>query len=284
MVDKKEKTWNIIDLINWGEKYLTEKSHNNSRREVEWFLCQILSIKRIDLYINFEKILTQPELNLFKSYILRRIKGEPFQYIIGKAPFYGREFFVNPEVLIPRPETILIIDILKKKDPVSSALEVGTGSGCLATTLMCENLAKNIIATDISQKALSIAKDNSKYYGAETIQFRKHNFITDPISTQFDIIISNPPYIPLNEIDDLQEDIVKFEPRSALTDGKDGLTFYRRFSEIGKNILNDNGFMLLEIGGDKQKIKIEEIFKKKGFKTNIHMDLQKDPRVIEVAI
>ena len=128
------KIWRIIDLINWGTKYFKNKKINNARKEIEWFLCSILQCKRIDLYLRFEESLKPNQLLQLKKMINRRALGEPFQHIIGKAPFYGRDFKINKDVLVPRPETEVIIDILKKNSKVSNLLDVGTGSGILAET------------------------------------------------------------------------------------------------------------------------------------------------------
>ena len=115
MSSKENKQWKIIDLLKWGEKYLKTKGFKNSRKETEWLLAHTLKCNRIDLYLEFDKIITNIPLQTFKSCILRRIKNEPFQYIIKKGTFYGRDFIVNQNVLIPRPETETIIDLLKKK-------------------------------------------------------------------------------------------------------------------------------------------------------------------------
>ena len=107
------KPWRIIDLINWGTDHFTEKGLKNSRREIEWFLCDVLDCERIDLYVRFEELMNENELEKLRSMVKRRITGEPFQHIIGKAPFYGRDFKVNQDVLVPRPETEIIIERLK---------------------------------------------------------------------------------------------------------------------------------------------------------------------------
>ena len=108
------KTWNIIDLIGWGTGHFTEKGIENARREMEWLLCNVLGCARIDLYLKFENILKASELNKLRTMVKRRVAGEPFQHIIGKAPFYGRDFIVDPNVLIPRPETEILIDEIDK--------------------------------------------------------------------------------------------------------------------------------------------------------------------------
>ena len=166
-------------------------------------------------------------------------------------------------MLIPRPETELIIQILKDKNKNGTFLEIGTGSGCISITLILENLTNNIIATDISKDALSIAKKNADNHNVKDIDFKIHNFLETNIHSTYDVIISNPPYIGISELENLQNEVKHYDPKIALTDNKDGLEFYRKFSEIGSALLNKNGLMLLELGGKHQVQAITEIFEKK---------------------
>ena len=275
--------WRIIDLINWAEVYFKEKNIENARRETEWFLCEVLNCNRIDLYTQFEKTLSNQELAKFKSFVQRRVKGEPFQQIIEKSTFYGRDFFVSKDVLIPRPETGVIIDILRQKPKVNLALEIGTGSGCIAITMLLENQTEEIIATDISKLALDVAKKNAAQHNVD-VNFRKHDILSEKIQSKFDTIISNPPYIALAEFSDLQAEVKNYDPKIALTDMDDGLTFYRKFAELGRTNLNENGFMLFEFAGKNQLADIQNIFTSTGYSMKIHNDLQRDPRIIEVSV
>ena len=279
-----ETIWTTINLIKWGEDYFISKGISNAKLEVEWFLCHILDCQRIDLYVQFEQPLMKNELKQFKEFITRRISGEPFQHILGKADFYGRDFKVNKHVLIPRPETEIIIELLKKKNKIESILEIGTGSGCVATTISLENLATSIIATDISRDALNVAKENAFQLSVENIDFKIHDFLQTDINSTFDVIVSNPPYIDSNEVDGLQKEVQDYDPKIALTDNSDGLSFYRRFAEIGKSLLNKNGFMLLEFGGSHQVEDITDIFESHLFSVKFHNDLQDNPRIIEVHL
>ncbi|MBC8479745.1 MAG: peptide chain release factor N(5)-glutamine methyltransferase [FCB group bacterium] len=284
MVQPSHNPWRIIDLINWGEDYFKSRSIENARRELEWLLCSVLDCKRLDLYLQFEQPLSPIELEKIRGYVQRRVKGEPFQHILGVAPFYGRDFKVSPQVLIPRPETEIILEIMKKNGPVESILEIGTGSGCIAITLALEELCKTLIATDIQRDALTVAKDNAAAYNVDSVAFRRHDFLIDTISSTFDVVISNPPYIAKNEIENLQKEVRDFEPKAALTDNADGLTFYRRFAELGFKLLNPQGFMLLEFGGSQQEKAVAGLFTDAGYAIVIHNDLQGDPRVIQVYL
>ena len=276
--------WTTIDLIKWGEDYFVSKGISNAKLEVEWFLCHILNCQRIDLYVQFEEPLIKDELVQFKKFVNRRILGEPFQHILGKSDFYGRDFIVNKHVLIPRPETEIIIALLKKRGPVESILEIGTGSGCLPITISLENLSTSIIATDISKDALIIANKNAQTLGPNNIDFKFHDFLNTDINSTFDVVVSNPPYIGSNEMDTLQKEVQDYDPKIALTDNDDGLSFYRRFSELGASLLNENGYMLLELGGSHQVVAISEIFESHQLNVKFHNDLQGNPRIVEVNL
>ena len=279
-----DKIWTTIDLIKWGEDYFVSKGISNAKLEVEWFLCHILDSQRIDLYVQFEQPLMKDELAQFKEMVRRRIEGEPFQHILGKADFYGRDFIVNKHVLIPRAETEIIIELLKKRDTVESILEIGTGSGCIAITMSLENLTTSIIATDVSKEALNVAKENTQKFGVKNIDFKVHDFLQTSINSTFDVVVSNPPYIGFDEMSSLQKEVQDYDPKIALTDNDDGLSFYRRFAELGTSLLNENGYMLLEFGGAHQVVAISEIFESHQFNVKFHNDLQGDPRIVEVNL
>jgi len=276
------KLWRIIDLINWGTTHFAAKGLNNARREMEWFLCEILICKRIDLYVRFEEIMGGSEMELFREMVKRRISGEPFQHIIGKAPFYGRDFIVNQNVLIPRPETEILIDRIKFNGKAGSLLDIGTGTGCIAITAALENLAENIFTTDISESSIEIAKENMAKHNVENIQFACHDFLSQNFKSHFDVVVSNPPYIAVNEMDFLQDEVKDYDPLSALTDYGDGLTFYHHFSKQFDNLLNLDGYLLLEIGGNNQRDSIKSIFQNAGLNTEFFKDLQQDWRMVEV--
>ena len=276
------KQWTIIDIISWASLHFQEKGISNGRLEIEWFLCDVLACKRIDLYLRFEEILENDCLLKIKQLIKKRLLGEPFQHIINKGTFYGRDFFVNSDVLIPRPETELIITRLKKKKKFCSLLEIGTGSGCIAITCFLEGLCHNITATDVSKKALKIATKNARSYGAELIKFKLHDFLNQKINNRFDVVVSNPPYIEIEKYNLLPWGVKNFEPKIALTDYKDGLSFYHHFANTFHKIINSNGYLLLEINNRIKLNTILKIFHHKNLQTKVFQDLQKDNRVIEV--
>ena len=276
------KSWRIIDLISWGTDHFAEKGINNARREMEWFLCDVLDCQRIDLYIQFEDLLHEKDLTKLRQMVKRRLSGEPFQHILGKSCFYGRDFMVDNNVLIPRPETELLIERLQIRGKVNSLLDIGTGSGCIAITASLEKLAENIFATDHSQSALNVAKENMEKFAVSNIKMIIHDFLQSRFKSKFDVVLSNPPYISEEDIASLQMEVRDYEPRSALTDNADGLSFYRRFAEQFDNLLKPGGILILEFGENKQKDDIEKIFREAGLKTEFFKDLQKKWRVVEV--
>ena len=276
------KPWRIIDLINWGTDHFTEKGISNARREMEWFLCDVMDCQRIDLYIQFEDLLHENNLTKLRKMVQRRLSGEPFQHILGKGSFYGRDFRVNNNALIPRPETELLIERLKIRGKVNSLLDIGTGSGCIAITASLEKLAENIFATDHSQSALNVAKENMEKFAVTNIKMTVHDFLQSRFKSKFDVVISNPPYIAEDDMAGLQIEVRDYDPRSALTDNADGFSFYRRFAEQFDSLLKPGGILILEFGLNKQKDDIEKIFRAVELKTEFFKDLQKKWRVVEV--
>ena len=242
------KPWRIIDLINWGTDHFTEKGISNARREMEWFLCDVLDCQRIDLYIQFEGLLHENDLIKLRQMVQRRLSGEPFQHIVGKGSFYGRDFRVDNNVLIPRSETELLIERLKIRGKVNSLLDIGTGSGCIAITASLEELAENIFATDHSQSALNVAKENMEKFAVSNIKMIIHDFLQSRFKSKFDVVLSNPPYIAEDDMAGLQIEVRDYDPRSALTDNADGFSFYRRFAEQFDSLLKPGGILILEFG------------------------------------
>ena len=184
-------------------------------------------------------------------------------------------------MLIPRPETEIIIDILKKqKKQYDSALDIGTGSGNIAISIIFHNIAHYLTAIDNSPEAIKVTKKNIKKHHINNIKILQFDYLSNTINESFDLIISNPPYISLEEYLILSKTVKNFEPKSALTDNNDGLSFYRKISIDIPTILNINGTMILEIGLEKHKQKIENIFKK--YKYIWHKDLNNNYRFIQI--
>jgi release factor glutamine methyltransferase len=253
-----EETWTIVRLINWTTDFLRSQQIRTPRLDTELLLSYLLGLTRIELYLNFDRPLKKKELGEFKCLIKREVKREPIAYIIGHKEFWSLDFMVTKDVLIPRPETEVLVEETLKifQEGILSAnncriLEVGTGSGAVAISLAKELPGISIIATDNSIKALRVAAQNVerhrvtkmvKLLGGDLLgPFRNCDGFTD-------IIISNPPYIPERDFKNLPSEIRDFEPKAALDGGKDGLYFYRKIIYGAARYLRDNGHLLLEIG------------------------------------
>ncbi len=283
-MNKNKKIWRLIDLIKWGETYFKDKNFDNPRSEIEWLLEELLNYKKIDLYLKFEEEIDSGKLFILKSWIKRRVSREPLQYITGKADFYGRSYFVNNKVLIPRPETEILIDaaiknLLKKKNPF--IIDIGTGSGCIGITLAIEIKKSNVLSIDISKDALLIAKNNAENHNIKNIEFLEIDILKNDINKKADLIISNPPYISKNELSTLMPEVKNHEPKISLTDNKDGFTFYERFVYLFPKILKNDGAAIIEVGREDHSIRVLEIFKKNGMKNiKVIKDLNSDNRAI----
>lgn len=227
-----------------------------------------------------EKIIFNPDLELslnqqqsFFDLIERRTKREPISHLIEKREFFGRDFFVNSNVLDPRPDSETLIELVLKNFPQKESslkiLEIGSGSGCLIITLLSHFSNSNAVALDISKKALEIAQKNAiNHEIINRLQLIESDLFANLENAEkFDLIISNPPYIPSSEIENLQDEVKKFEPRLALDGGFDGLDFYRQIAAKAKNFLNEKGKVILEIGQNQEK-EVAEIFIKEGFLFN----------------
>lgn len=262
--------WTILSILKWTASYFTSHDIESPRASAEILLAYVLGLKRIDLYIRYDQPLIRDELARFKAAIRRRVRREPVAYIVGEKEFWSLPLAVTPDVLIPRPETECLVEAAlallapaKGEDAghAVSILELGTGSGALALALAAERRTAFIAASDRSEKALAVARTNARRLGMEE---RIHFFLGDWFSCLrsgracFDLILSNPPYIPSAEIDGLQPEVSRYEPRAALDGGADGLSAIRAIIGQASDYLRPGGHLLLEIGHD-QSAAIESI-------------------------
>mgnify|MGYP006295983345 CR=1 FL=1 len=268
-----KKVWRIIELINWTTDYLQEKGFPSPRTDVEWLLTSVLDCSRMQLYADFQKPLTPSELAQFKLLLKQRLEHKPVQYIIGQTEFMGMPFKVDERVLIPRPETEILVehavDWLRKQPQESrNVLDVGTGSGCIAVSIAALVTEANVTATDISEDALDIAKQNAELNDVtEKVAFLQDNIIeADPRNVPFNLIVSNPPYIGRQDSEMVQKDVLDYEPDIALFAEGGGLLFYQHFASKASRWLDEGGHIMLEIGGDHQIESVTEIFQDKSWK------------------
>ena len=276
-------TFKLNELMLLGEAFLLENNIENSKKEIEWFVIDKFQLKLQDIKLNNKKKISEKNKFLFIDFIKRRSQGYPFQYILNKSSFYGYDFFVTEDTLIPRPETELIIDVAKKHGSFDFCLDIGTGSGNLSITLFKEKVVKQVHAIDISEKALLVAEKNKKIHGATEISFEKIDFLNYNFRKKYDLIVANPPYITKKDYKKLPVEIKSYEPKIALTDFKDGLTFYKKISKNLSLILNKNGVLIVEIGLENTKKEIDFIFRKSNFILKWYKDLNNNYRALKVV-
>ncbi|MDZ7623076.1 MAG: peptide chain release factor N(5)-glutamine methyltransferase [Ignavibacteriaceae bacterium] len=276
----------VLESINLSTQYLNQKGIESPRTNAELLLADILNCKRLDLYLSFERPLSEDEVQKYREYIKRRGNFEPLQYVIGKVEFYGLELKVNPSVLIPRPETELMVEnILNQfpKDEKLIILDIGCGSGNIAIALAVNLPLSKIVSTDVSEEALLVAKENSERHKvSERIKFVKHNILKNDLNSfpMFDIVVSNPPYVSKESYLTLQKEIKNFEPAIAVTEESDGYTFYREISAKASAKLNENGKLFFEVAQG-QSEQVVEIMTKNNFKNiGIIKDYQNIDRII----
>ena len=257
----------ILQLINKGSKQLKKNNIKTHRLDSEILLAKILKKKREEILINLNKKVTAKKIFSFNQLIARRSTKEPIAYILGEKEFWSKNFIVNKNTLIPRPETELmvekIVNIFKNKNV--HILDIGTGTGCILLSALSELKNSTGIGIDISKEAIKIAIKNSTRFNLnhKTKFYRKS--ITDFYDYKFDLIVSNPPYIRKKDIKKLDDDIRKFEPKIALDGGNDGLDVIKKVIYKSKSTLKINGLLALEIGNEQYK-KVSKILKRNNFK------------------
>ncbi len=269
-----DKKWTILDLITWGTEYLAEKNIADARLNIELMLAHVLRFTRIQLYTNFDKPLRDDELAQFKLLLKRRLTHEPLQYILGETEFMGLKFAVDRRALIPRPDTEVLVEsaIQKIKDDFPEEgsiqiMEIGTGSGCIAISLAKMIPTAMVSSIDKSEEALQLAFQNAETNGVkDNVTFIHQDFLSDSNSIRkYHCIISNPPYISDKEYLLLDKEVREFEPKIALADDKDGLTFYHSIARRGKEYLLDKGFVAVEHSYN-QSEDVQSIFSNNGWK------------------
>ncbi len=254
------------EVINIGSRILKNRNIISHKIDAEIILSHVLNTSREKLLIN-EQAISYADLKRFKKIISRRLKKEPIAYIFNKKEFRSKDFYVIKNSLIPRPETELLIDPIIKKFKGKSLyfLEVGVGTGCIMLSILNELNNSRGIGIDICNKAIAVAKINLETMNLNKRASLKCRSIDKIYNKKFDLIVSNPPYIIKREINQLSEDIKKFEPQKALDGGYDGLDVIRKIIYKSKNILKLNGTLALEIGRG-QSYSVSNILKLNGFR------------------
>jgi release factor glutamine methyltransferase len=265
-----EKIWDVVSLLKTSAEHFKQKSISEPRLNAEHLLAFVLGMKRLELYLAFDRPVSNKELTAYRELAKRRLTGEPLQYILGEQNFYGLDFKVDRRVLIPRSETELLVENLIDKLPKSPQriLDIGTGSGCIAITLVKMVSECEVTAVDVSDDALAVAKANATLHGAhEKINFVSadaldKNFASS-LGAPFNAIVSNPPYIPAAEKDSLQPEVRDHEPPLALFT-QTGFEFYEKIAADAQTLLTSGGVLAFELHADGSE-KVKAILEQNGF-------------------
>jgi release factor glutamine methyltransferase len=265
--------WTIQRLIGWTTRFLAQHNVDEPRLATEILLAHALGRKRIELYTRFDDVPPEEKLAIFRTAIRKAADHVPIAYLVGVKEFYSLEFRVTPDVLIPRPETELLveraIDDLRRRDRLDGSVwDLGTGSGCIAVAIAKTLSQVRVVATDVSDAALALAVENAQRHGvAERIQFVVADRLDLPVAVRppagFDLIVSNPPYVSVEEMTTLDRTVRHHEPRLALCDEADGLDFYRSLAAGGAAYLAAGGAVLVEIP-DQGAGRVAAVFSESG--------------------
>lgn len=263
----REKRYTVLELIRLAAGYLAEKGVATARLDAEVLLGHVLGLDRVALYVQFDRPLTADEVTAYRRAVARRGRREPVAQIVGSKEFFSLDFLVTRDVLTPRPETELLVEVglrfLQERAAAGAPqriLDVGTGSGVLAVTLAKHLPAAQVWATDVSSAALEVAAANARRHGvAERIRFAQGEWTAPAaVAAPFDLIVSNPPYIPGRDIEGLAPEVREYEPRLALDGGADGLDAYRALLPEALQVAAPGGLVAVEVG-DGQADAVERI-------------------------
>ncbi len=279
------EVWTVKQILDWTVNFFTSKNIPEPRLSAEWLLADVLKCRRIELYVQFDRILTGDERMAYREFVQRRTQREPVQYILGETEFYSLPFVVSRDVLIPRQDTETLVDatiehIRDRQLEAPVILDIGTGSGCIAIALAKQFPTAELWAIDKSAEAIAIAKENAKLNDVfvNFIQADFFSYVTE-FQKKFNVIVSNPPYISQNEWQKVQPEVREFEPCIALLGGNDGLDFYRELMPKFPQLLAEHGTIFFETGYEQAKA-VADMLKKNHLLTEIRKDYQKIERVV----
>jgi release factor glutamine methyltransferase len=279
----------VLEVIQRSTDFLGKRGVDSPRLHAELLLASVLKVPRMRLYLNFEQTLTEAELESCRGLVKRRGQREPLQYILGSTSFCGLELEVNKQVLVPRPETELLAergwtfltDFGAPQGQGPAALDFGTGSGCLAVALAVKCPTVRVDAVDASPEALALAAQNaSRHSVADRICFLQGEDLSVlPAQSQYQLVVSNPPYIPSAEIAALEPEVKDWEPRTALDGGPDGLEFYRLLAQAAPAALAPGGKIMLELGDGEAESVCDIFQKQKWIVESVLEDYTHRPRI-----
>jgi release factor glutamine methyltransferase len=304
------ETWTVLKIIQWTTEYFREKGVQNPRLDSEVLLSHLLNLDRVGLYLNFDRPMSKEELSSFREMVKRRGAREPLQYITGRQEFWSLDFKVTPDVLIPRPETeILVEEAIKavSSEPLAvsgkkrgtqltahslqlTILDLCTGSGCIAISLAHELKDAVVYAVDASEAALTVARENAAKNGVHDRVIFLHGDLYNAfhpsslIPHPFHLIVSNPPYVKTGDIPNIQPEVREYEPRMAVDGGPEGLDFYRRIVAGAPEYLAAGGWLMMEVGEGQVSAVSEMINATKAFESvSIVKDLAGIERVVKAG-
>ncbi len=257
---KANKQWTILEALSWTEQRLERSGEEHPRLAAQMLAAHATGLTRIELYTSFDKPLSENERTVLREAIQRRLACEPLQYIIGRTGFRYLELAVRPPVLIPRPETETLVELVLHYLSEPLILDIGTGTGAIALSLLHELPGCKLVATDIDPAALSLAELNAEQLGLEDAESDSLKLLHDDLASSlinnktchgtFDVLVSNPPYIPTEEYESLPAEIKQFESRGALDGGADGLDTFRRLAQQAVILLKPGGLLAVELHED----------------------------------
>jgi release factor glutamine methyltransferase len=284
-----EDAWTVGRLLSWTTDYLRKRGSESPRLDAEVMLASVLEWERVQLYTHFEDVVGERAREMYRELVKRRAEGAPVAYLVGRKEFYSLRFDVSPAVLIPRPESEFVVieflDFAKGRESVR-AVDVGTGSGCLAVACAVHQPSARFVAIDLSPDALAKARANADRHGvADRIEFLGGDLLA-PVSggPAFDAILSNPPYIATGEIEALEPGVRDHEPRMALDGGPDGLDVVTRLINDAAPLLKPGGRLILEIGSAQEAPVRERIAARPEYDLLPTVrDLRGHPRVVQAV-
>jgi len=267
-------SWTIQRLLTWTTDFLHQRGVDDPRLSCELLLAHATGYKRIELYTRFDEVLCDDVLATYRQSVKRAANHEPIAYLVGEKEFFSLALAVTTDVLIPRSETETLVEVAldflaKTRREDARILDLGTGSGCVVIAILTQLAEATAVATDISPQALAVARSNAERHGvADRLTLLQTNCFTDvDPGDGFDCIVSNPPYIALDEMQEVAENVRKYEPHIALTDEGDGLSFYRALAEGGATLLRDGGIVAVEVA-DARSGPVRGIFEAVGLWEN----------------
>lgn len=281
------KEWTVLSMLEWATDYFKDREIPDPRHSIEWLLAETLGVKRLDLYLSYDRPLSSSELDALRPLVKRRARHEPLQYITGYSEFINAHIDLTPDVLIPRIETEQLVEIILDRhpdEPSLRTLDIGTGSGCIPVALKMERPSWDISAIDISVDALAVAQENASRNDTD-ISYA-HGDITQPGSLHFtdafDIIVSNPPYILPSEKDGLESQVKKHEPARALF-CENIENMYSHIIQYARKNLSDNGTLYLEINAEYSE-EISALFDANSWDAVLLKDYEKKDRFITACL